>query len=309
MKNELKINFVDFWPDFQKKDNYFFHLLSQKYLVRIEENDPDIVFGSYGFSQEKEIHRYSSHRCLKVYYTGESDGPRSFPYDVNITQMRNLDSQFHIRLPLWAFFCSWFNETPIVHSRDPSVLCPINNLVNPSVDFEMIYHQKKKFCSFLYADETYERNFWFDQLSRISFVEASGNARNNTGYKIPGRGDQFHKLSYMSEFFFSLAIENKSANGYLTEKMLHPLTVFSIPIYWGDPQVINDFNPKCFIDARGMSHEKVLEEIIELTKDKRRYIEKMSAPRIDLKKLDFIPQNVINFLDRHVNLKKTKNSY
>ena len=131
----IKVNFVDFWPNFQKQDNYFFHLLSQKFEVIVDAFDPDIVFGSFGFSKVKEIERYANHRCLKVYYTGESDGPKSHPYDVNITQWRDVFLETHVRLPLWAFFCAWFNENTISHQRDPSVLCPINHLINPQVDF------------------------------------------------------------------------------------------------------------------------------------------------------------------------------
>ena len=29
MKQQIKIDFTDFWPGFNKQDNYFFHLLNQ----------------------------------------------------------------------------------------------------------------------------------------------------------------------------------------------------------------------------------------------------------------------------------------
>ena len=127
MKKKIKIDFVDFWPDFHKKDNYFYHLLSQNYDVLIDSLDPDIVIGSFGFSKNRDIKRYENHRCLKVYYSGENDGPRS-EYDINITQWREIDSKTHMRMPLWAFFISWFDEIPLVHSRDPSFLVPWSSL-------------------------------------------------------------------------------------------------------------------------------------------------------------------------------------
>jgi len=306
MNEILKVNFVDFWPDFQKNDNYFYHLLSTKYTVYVDDVDPDIVFGSYGFSSTREIERYANHRCLKVYYTGESDGPRAYPYDVNITQWRDVKLDTHFRLPLWAFFCAWFDERPLSHQRDPSVLCPIGNLIKPNADFEKIFDQKKKFCSFLYADGTHERNFWFEQVNRISPVESAGSFRNNTGFRVSGRGDQIHKLNYMSEFFFTLAIENKNVNGYLTEKMLHPLSVFSIPIYWGDSSVTLDFNEKCFIDVRNKNPDIVLDEIRSLINDKNLYVEKMIEPRIDIKKCDFSPEKVLNFLENSLEKKVKK---
>ena len=45
-KNKLKIYFIDFWTHFNKKDNYFFHLLSTKYNVVVTDNNPDILFVS-----------------------------------------------------------------------------------------------------------------------------------------------------------------------------------------------------------------------------------------------------------------------
>ena len=71
MKPKLKINFVDFWLNFQKNNNYFYHLLSQKYSVEINEDDPDLLFFSVDYANQKERDRYKDHRCKKVFYTGE----------------------------------------------------------------------------------------------------------------------------------------------------------------------------------------------------------------------------------------------
>ena len=32
-KEELKVAFADFWPNFIKNDNYFYHLLNQEFKV------------------------------------------------------------------------------------------------------------------------------------------------------------------------------------------------------------------------------------------------------------------------------------
>lgn len=301
----LSINFVDFWDDFHKKDNYFYHLLSQKYDVSIDADDPDIVFGSYGFGKSNQIEKYASHRSLKIYYTGESDGPRNSPYDASITQHRNLESERHTRLPLWCFFTSWFGENQIVHSRDPSFLTSIDSLLKPKADFERLVDQKKKFCNFLYADVTQERGFWLNQLNRVSNVECAGRALKNTDASILGRGDQFYKLAYISDFMFTLAIENKEVDGYLTEKMLHPLAVFSIPLYWGDPHVESDFDSRCFVNLRNGKIEDVLNEICDIANSKNRILDMLSAPRI--RKLgdeaSYNPQNILLFIEKAANRK------
>lgn len=299
MKDKISVNFVDFWPNFQKQDNYFFHLLAQKYEVIIDEKDPDIVFGSYGFGQNLEIQKYSDHRSLKVYYTGESDGPRGAPYDINITQWRGINSDKHIRLPLWAFFCSWFNESPISSNRDPSFLFPIRSLLEKKFDVERVYDSKKRFCNFIYADATLERKLWFEKISAIGRVDSAGPAFNNVGYTLPGRGDQVYKHLFQTDYLFTLSIENKSVDGYLTEKMLHPMTAFSIPIYWGDPNSHLDFNERSYINiSRFETHDDVVGQVFELANNKNRYLEVLEEKWINNLDFDFNPGRVLSFIEK-----------
>jgi len=295
MKKKLRINFVDFWPSFHKKDNYFFHLLNQDYDVSIEENEPDLVIGSYGFQANKEILKYEKQSCLRIYYTGESDAPRS-GYNLNITQRRGIQDKNHLRLPLWAFFCSWFGENPLVHQRDPSYLVPILSLDKAKSDLEAIRDSKQKFCNFLYADLTNERDKWFKTLSSLSHVESSGRAHNNTGGGLIGRGDQVFKIAYLSDFLFTLAIENCEVDGYLTEKMIHPMAANSIPIYWGDPNFHFDFNSESVIDARRLGVTETIEEIRYLCSSKNAWIDKMSKPWFKRHDFDFTPDKVLHFI-------------
>ena len=50
---KLKINFVDFWPDFHKDNNYFYHLLNSKFDVEISEGAPDILFFSVDYAKQR----------------------------------------------------------------------------------------------------------------------------------------------------------------------------------------------------------------------------------------------------------------
>lgn len=275
-KSNLSINFVDFWPSFHKKDNYFYHLLSQDYNVKIDEENPDIIFGSYGYEQEKKILQYHNHRSLKIYYTGENDGLKDLPYDACMTQHRSNESN-HFRMPLWAFFTSWFGESPFVHSRDPSFLIPWSSLDKSRLDLEAIVDSKKKFCSFVYADLTAERQKWFKEISTISNVDSAGHCLNNTGGRIPGRGDQIYKLAFLSDYIFSLAIENSSVNGYATEKLIHPMSSCAIPMYWGDPEIEKDINMSSIIDLR-QSPGDVIEEVKFIMSSKKNYLDKLEKP-------------------------------
>ena len=48
-KETLTVDFVDFWPNLKKTDNYFYHLLSQEFDVVITDKEPDILFHSVDY--------------------------------------------------------------------------------------------------------------------------------------------------------------------------------------------------------------------------------------------------------------------
>ena len=55
IKEKLKVEFVDFWPNFIKTDNYFYNLLSQKYDLTVTSEKPDILFHSVDYANKKSI--------------------------------------------------------------------------------------------------------------------------------------------------------------------------------------------------------------------------------------------------------------
>ena len=51
----IRIDFKDFWSDWNRSDNYFYHLLSTKYQVVLDSNHPDIAFCSIFGSSHHQI--------------------------------------------------------------------------------------------------------------------------------------------------------------------------------------------------------------------------------------------------------------
>src|SRR5207249_8371440 len=50
------------------------------------------------------------------------------------------------------------------------------------------------------------------------------------------KGDMWQrKRAFISQYKFTIAFENSSYPGYHTEKILDPMMVDSLPIYWGNP--------------------------------------------------------------------------
>jgi len=87
------------------------------------------------------------------------------------------------------------------------------------------------------------------------------------------------KVDFISNYKFTIAFENSSYIGYTTEKMLNPLSAASVPIYWGNPEVEEDFNPNAFINANGYEDrlDELVKKVIELDNDDEAYLKMLHA--------------------------------
>ncbi|WP_285692944.1 glycosyltransferase family 10 domain-containing protein, partial [Helicobacter ailurogastricus] len=58
-----------------------------------------------------------------------------------------------------------------------------------------------------------------------------------------------NKHEFISGYKFNLCFENSMGLGYTTEKIIDAYFAHTIPIYWGNPKVAKDFNPKSFVNV------------------------------------------------------------
>jgi hypothetical protein len=305
MRKLLKINFVDFWPNFLKEDNYFYHLLSREFNVAIDEHDPDLLFFSADYSKVNERGRFVNHRCKKIFFTGEGiipnfDGPLSIETrNYSIGQCDYAFSFEHsndrnYRLPLWVLFINWF-KVPHINNRDISFLTCVDNLLRP-----LPQYPKSKFCNFVFSNPSGERTSILEALQRHKNVDCAGALHNNmpNGWKVQGRGDQKEKVLFLSDYKFTIAAENKKRDGYTTEKIFHPLSVGSVPVYWGSESVSHDFNPQRFINAdKFASYDELAQEVIRIDENENSYKEIMSQPIFTNNEMPSFarPENVLAF--------------
>jgi hypothetical protein len=128
-----------------------------------------------------------------------------------------------------------------------------------------IREAKPHFCSLLcaYVDGTVRRRERFFQvLNRRRKVDSAGRALNNTGYRLPP-GDRYQvKVDWLAHYRFNLAFENTRRAGWCTEKLVDPLHVHTIPVYWGDPRVKEYFNPESFLCRDNFSSDEELAEYV-----------------------------------------------
>ncbi|MBL7873750.1 MAG: hypothetical protein JNM78_19175 [Cyclobacteriaceae bacterium] len=245
----IKIGFSDFWPHLAK-DNYFLRLL-QKHFNVVESVDPDYLFYSvYGQTHLK-------HDCIKICFTGENVVP-----DFNLCDYAlgfhylNFDDRY-LRFPLYVIYPGYE---------------ALANKAMPNADVLL----NRKFCNFVYSNNTNShpaRELFFKQLSEYKRIDSGGKFLNNLGFTV---GD---KISFIQGYKFTLAMENSSVPGYTTEKIMEPMTVNSMPVYWGNPLLHLDFNEASLVNVmRYPSFEAAIQEIIRLDTDEHAYVEKLSLP-------------------------------
>lgn len=243
---KVKINFTDFWQNFDYRDSFFWKFLSEKYDLEISEI-PDVIF--YGpFGQE---HR--KYNCIKIFHTGENIRPNFLECDFAFSFDFTPEPK-NYRFPLYA----WYNE----HEK---------LLRNRVEGFDI---RNKKFCNFVYSNnKALERIDFFNKLSKYKKIDSGGKFLNNIGFQVQ------NKSEFISNYKFTICFENESSPGYTSEKIYDAMLANSIPIYWGNPLIHTEFNPKSFINVHDFSSfDEVIKRVMELDSNDDFYFEMLNEP-------------------------------
>lgn len=251
MKRELKVGFTDFWPGFKASDNLFVNLLRNDFDVNVSE-DPDIlIYSVYDFNHLK-------YNCAKIFYTAENVRPNFNECDFAISFDYETYGGKNLRMPLYRW------------RGDLESLCK-------EKDTENIILEKKKFACMVVSNGACSlRNRFFKLLSEYKQVDSGGKYMNNVG------GTVADKINFIKDYKFVLSFENSSYPGYTTEKIVEPMLMNSLPVYWGNPKIAHDFNPSSFINVHEYDNlESVIGEIVKIDKDESLYRNYVEAPFFD----------------------------
>ena len=120
-------------------------------------------------------------------------------------------------------------------------------------DAAALLKAKEKFCNFIYSnpDAHQRRDEIFWELSKYKRVDSLGAHLNNTNVR-PTRTDKgWCEISVQLKirYKFSIACENAVQNGYSSEKIISSFAAHTVPVYFGDPLIAEEYNPKAFINA------------------------------------------------------------
>lgn len=255
----IKIKFCDFWPGFDA-NNMFLKFLEKHFDISIDNNPDYLLYSVYGNDHLK----YNN--CIKILFTGENLVP-----DFNLCDyalgFHYLDfGDRYLRFPLYVYYQWCYADLLAIRS---STIKNINQ-----ADEDLV---KRKFCNFVYSNNVNSdplRNKFFEELSKYRKVDSGGRHLNNIGKPV------VDKLDFIKDYKFTIAFENSSVPGYTTEKLLEPMIMKSMPVYYGNPLVHIDFNVNSLIQIKNINDfEHAIEEIIFLDGNDDIYLEKLNQPK------------------------------
>ena len=116
--------------------------------------------------------------------------------------------------------------------------------------------------AFLYLPDHFtrpEQKEYLKELMKYTEIDSFGSFCNNKKLvEYPGKMSDIYR-----NYKFVIALENFEDSDYVTDVFYNPILSFSVPVYWGAPN-IKDYAPgkNCFVDARQFDNPKELANFI-----------------------------------------------
>lgn len=248
----LRVNFADMWKSFDFIDNVFVASLRNRYKLVLSET-PDVLF----FSHFGDVHK-SYKNVKKIYILTE-------PYTI-----RRIDKQDYDYMIGYPY--SW--EGRFLHFN---IYAPTDKRILDRAAFTDISMCHRKFCNFVYSNDALGegariRQEFCIRLQEYRHVDCAGKVLNNMPYAVAQRNDKnwwFDKIRFIGQYKFTIAFENSMLPGYTTEKLFDCFRAWTIPIYWGNPEIIRDVNSNAFINCNdyGNDFDAVIQRVKEIDQD------------------------------------------
>lgn len=173
----------------------------------------------------------------------------------------------------------FYDKHLIQMRREPDVIQPFIPSINPShhlmdysdnkkymasiwqfisMNFDELvkyeYHEKIKVMSGITSDKHYHRNIFFEKLNKLNVgVDIFGKKYKDIHPELKEKGLKNYKMS--------ISIENSSQMNYFSEKINDCYLYWSLPIYWGCPN-ISDFFPEKSYRLLDINNPESISQII-----------------------------------------------
>jgi len=176
---------------------------------------------------------------------------------------------------------------------------PVEDIISKPMSKQYL-SEKTKFCNFIYSNANAHpmRDDIFHKITEYKKIDSLGSHLNNCKndslrFATDWQGES---IELKRPYKFSIAVENAKYKGYTSEKILTTFEAHSIPIYWGNPNIVRDFNPKSFINCHDYSNlDAVLQRIKEIDNNDDLWLDIMSQPRRTKEQIELYNSDVKNF--------------
>ena len=276
----IKVAFVDLPSEMDPQNNYIVDLLKKRYHLEFSD-DPDFVFyAAFNYKYQEYADK------VRIFIGGEPIVPNFNDCDY---AMSHMPIQFSDR---------YFEAGPLLASPRGEGLKP--SIQDRSDVTDDMFH--RKFCNFVYSNSqdhdgwAVRQAFCQKLMAEYKHVDCPGKSLNNMpeGAIAPrwvsdANGNQTvpdevgwvnGKIRFLQDYKFTIAFENGMIAGYTTEKLVDPFLARSIPIYWGNPEVVKYYNPKAFINCNDYDNDfdRVVARVKELDNDEKQYMAMLREP-------------------------------
>lgn len=286
--DKLKVAFLNFWPEI-KDENIFLPILQKHFNVEINLTNPDVIFHSI-FGGIEETKKY---KCKKILFLGENHRSQNFGSDYSISF--DPHSETNYRLPLWQFYLILRPELK-------------NILFGPRINHESF----DRGGSFVVSNPgNFFRNAFYDKMvseSSIKFYSYGRYKTNSFDLIKASQGrywrDAKHEFFLKYKHKYAIAFENNAYPYYCTEKLMDAFLGGSLPLYWGDPKINEDWNFESFINVTKLGADKSYNIIKDMEKNNDLFVQMYKQPIFTDEQKEKHLSNINNFENWLINIIK-----
>lgn len=207
--------------------------------------------------------------AIFVFHGGEAIDPdlNIFDYAI-ITSFTLHESERIVQFPSDLFYRNYLPEE--------------RNMMTYQKAIDKVVNKKLKFCNFIYSNPNAHpyRDSLYYRILKYKHVDSLGGHLNNTETKSTRNDQNWAQISIdqKSEYKFSIACENEIFNGCTTEKLLTSFQAHTVPIYWGNPLVSEEYNEEAFINCHNYDEHSLMKRIQEIDNNDELWAKMVSAP-------------------------------
>ena len=244
----------------------------------MDSEEPDYIITDTGIYRYercwKEFRKYYSPKRIHILFVDEATFPDMNLFDYACV----MNSHFSIDDRVCKIPNDFFYSNKIMLTSDNSLYGAGKQKCKEELE------KKTGFCNFLYSNPNAHpnRDALFYSLNCYKNVDAIGSHLRNVGGENGDRAQQNwmeSSVEQKSYYKFTIAAENAAFPGYTSEKLMTSFQAHSIPIYWGNRDVVDEFNPRAFINANQYaSFDEVIDLVKKIDQDDDLWLEMIAQP-------------------------------